>query len=225
MGNAKTEEDPELRGDALDGPEQKRAADHTAYQGKPTRIASCTSTAKKTPCMRTAWTSKTTIHRRWALPRAPNCRAADDVMIGAHASEGEPMVMGDIMTALVVTVDMDDRLERVKEIFDAKGFHHLPVTDENEKLSGIVSDRDLLRALSPYVGSAAETTRDLATLNKRVHQIMTRRPLTLRPQSTIAEAVNLLLTQHISCIPIIDDDFKPVGIVSWRDLLKSLAPG
>jgi hypothetical protein len=34
MGNAKTENDPELRGDALDGPEQKRAADHTAYQGK-----------------------------------------------------------------------------------------------------------------------------------------------------------------------------------------------
>jgi len=135
------------------------------------------------------------------------------------------MAMGDIMTAPVVTVDMDERLERVKEIFDAKGFHHLLVTDENKRLSGIVSDRDLLRALSPYVGSAAETTRDLATLNKRVHQIMTRRPLTLRPQSAIAEAVNLLLTQRISCIPIVDDDFKPVGIVSWRDLLKSLAPG
>ena len=135
------------------------------------------------------------------------------------------MAMGDIMTASVVTVDIDDRLERVKEIFDAKGFHHLLVTDENEKLTGIVSDRDLLRALSPYVGSAAETTRDLATLNKRVHQIMTRRPLTLRPQSAIAEAVNLLLTQRISCIPIVDDDFKPVGIVSWRDLLKSLAAG
>ena len=135
------------------------------------------------------------------------------------------MAMGDIMTAPVVTVDMDDRLERVKEIFDAKGFHHLLVTDENERLSGIVSDRDLLRALSPYVGSAAETTRDLATLNKRVHQIMTRRPLTLRPQSAIAEAVNLLLTQRISCIPIVDDDCKPVGIVSWRDVLKSLAAG
>lgn len=34
MGNTKIEDDPELRGDALDGPEQKRAADHTAYLGK-----------------------------------------------------------------------------------------------------------------------------------------------------------------------------------------------
>jgi acetoin utilization protein AcuB len=132
------------------------------------------------------------------------------------------MALCNIMTAPIVTVEMDDRLEVVKEIFDTKNFHHLLVLDEHKKLSGIVSDRDLLRALSPYVGSAAETARDLATLNKRVHQIMTRHPLTLRPQSTVAEAVNLLLAHRISCIPIVDDEFKPVGIVSWRDVLKSV---
>jgi acetoin utilization protein AcuB len=132
------------------------------------------------------------------------------------------MVISDIMTARVVTVGMDDKLELVKEIFDTQHFHHLLVVDEHGKLSGVVSDRDLLRALSPYVGSAAETARDLATLNKRVHQIMNRHPITLRPQSGAAEAVNLLLAHRISCVPIVDDEFKPVGIVSWRDLLRSL---
>src|ERR1700684_1104851 len=132
------------------------------------------------------------------------------------------MALSNIMTARVVTVEMDDRLEAVKEIFDTMSFHHLLVVDEHKKLSGVVSDRDLLRALSPYVGSAAETARDLATLNKRVHQIMTRHPITLRPQSTVADAVNLLLAHRISCVPVVDDDFKPIGIVSWRDLLKSL---
>jgi acetoin utilization protein AcuB len=135
------------------------------------------------------------------------------------------MTLANIMTARVVTVAMDDKLELVKEIFDTMNFHHLLVVDERGKLSGIVSDRDLLRALSPYVGSAAETTRDLATLNKRVHQIMTRHPITLRQHSGIAEAANLLLAHRISCVPIVDDDFKPIGIVSWRDLLKSLATG
>jgi len=137
-------------------------------------------------------------------------------------NEAVPMVMRDIMTAPVVTVEIDDKLEVVKEIFDTMNFHHLLVVDEHKKLSGIVSDRDLLRALSPYVGSAAETARDLATLNKRVHQIMSRHPITLQPQSTAAEAVKLLLAHRISCIPIVDDEFKPVGIVSWRDLLRSL---
>ena len=133
------------------------------------------------------------------------------------------MDLGSIMTARVVTVEMDDRLEIVKEIFDTMNFHHLLVVGEHKRLTGVVSDRDLLRAISPYVGSAAETARDLATLNKRVHQIMTRRPVTLRPQATVAEAVGLLLAHRISCIPIVDGESKPVGIVSWRDLLRALA--
>ena len=133
------------------------------------------------------------------------------------------MTLGKIMTARIVTVEMDDRLEVVKEIFDTMKFHHLLVVDEHKKLSGVLSDRDLLRALSPYVGSATETARDLATLNKRVHQIMTRRPITLRQESGIGEAVELLLKNRISCLPIVDDDFKPIGIVSWRDLLRTLA--
>ena len=132
------------------------------------------------------------------------------------------MVMRDIMTTRVVTVEMDDKLEVVKEIFDTMDFHHLLVVDEHKKLSGVVSDRDLFRALSPYVGSATETARDLATLNKRVHQIMTRHPITLHPEAPVAEAVHLLLAHRISCIPIVDDEFKPAGIVSWRDLLKAL---
>jgi len=133
------------------------------------------------------------------------------------------MTLSDIMTGRVVTIEMDDRLEVVKKIFDSVSFHHLLVVDDAKRLSGVVSDRDLLRALSPYVGSAAENARDIATLNKRVHQIMSREPITLRPQAPLADAVRLFLSHRISCIPIVDDGFRPVGIVSWRDLLRSSA--
>ena len=80
------------------------------------------------------------------------------------------MTLGDIMTAWIVPVEMDDRLEVVKVIFDTVNFHHLLVLDENKKLGGIVSDRDLLRALSPYVGSAAETARDLCLCRQILEQ-------------------------------------------------------
>jgi acetoin utilization protein AcuB len=133
------------------------------------------------------------------------------------------MLLSKIMTAKVVSVEMDDRLGVVKEIFDRLRFHHLLVVGDDETLRGVISDRDLLRALSPYVGSLNETTRDSATLNKRVHQIMTRKPLTLTADSTVTEAIALLLEHRISCIPIVNDAFKPVGIVSWRDVLKALA--
>ena len=135
------------------------------------------------------------------------------------------MEVDSIMTRRVVSVEMDDRLDVVKKIFDTLKFHHLLVVDDRGKLKGVVSDRDLLKALSPYVGSAAENARDLATLNKRVHQIMSRNLITLQPRAPISEAVQLFLDHRISCIPITDVALKPVGILSWRDVLKTLLAG
>jgi acetoin utilization protein AcuB len=131
------------------------------------------------------------------------------------------MHVRDVMTVRVVTVEMDDPLRMVKQIFDSTKFHHLLVVNEDHKLYGVVSDRDLLRALSPYIGTNVETARDIATLNKRVHQIMTRKPITLGPDALIEDAVELFLTSRISCIPVVNHDFRPLGIISWRDILKT----
>jgi acetoin utilization protein AcuB len=130
------------------------------------------------------------------------------------------MNLRSIMTTRVVSVELDDALEVVKGIFDSVKFHHLLVIDSSKKLCGVISDRDLLRALSPYVGTLSENARDTATLKKRVHQIMTRQPITLPPEATVNDAIDLFLNHRVSCIPIVDKNFKPVGIVSWRDILK-----
>jgi acetoin utilization protein AcuB len=132
------------------------------------------------------------------------------------------MSLASVMTARLVTVEIDDPLEVVKQIFDSVKFHHLLVVDSATKLCGVISDRDLLRALSPYIGTASENARDTATLKKRVHQIMTRQPVTLPPEATLADAVKLFLEHRVSCIPVVGPGFKAVGIVSWRDVLKSL---
>jgi acetoin utilization protein AcuB len=132
------------------------------------------------------------------------------------------MSLASVMTARLVTVEIDDPLEVVKQIFDSVKFHHLLVVDSATKLCGVISDRDLLRALSPYIGTASENARDTATLKKRVHQIMTRQPVTLPPEATVADAVKVFLEHRVSCIPVVVPGFKAVGIVSWRDVLKSL---
>ena len=126
-----------------------------------------------------------------------------------------------IMSKRLATVGFDDLLTTVKEIFDEASFHHLLVVEDG-KLRGVVSDRDLLRAMSPFIGSNVENARDLATLNKRVHQIMSRQPLTLPPEATIADAIALFLANNVSCIPIVTPAFEPVGIVSWRDILRAV---
>ncbi len=126
-----------------------------------------------------------------------------------------------IMSKSIVTVEMDDTLKTVKEIFDNTRFHHLLVVESN-KLFGVVSDRDLLKALSPKIGTIAETSSDTATLNKKVHQIMSRKPISLDLNAKIHDVIKLFNTNDISCIPIVDDNYKPVGIISWRDILKEL---
>jgi len=127
------------------------------------------------------------------------------------------------MTSRVVTVHMDDPVGVAKEIFDSMKFHHLLVVDGDGRLAGVMSDRDLLKALSPYVGTVAENARDLATLNKRAHQIMSRKPITLPPDADVRDAVKLILSERITCVPVVDAAFKPVGILTWRDLLRSFA--
>lgn len=126
-----------------------------------------------------------------------------------------------IMSKAVVTVDVDARLSRIKEIFEEQGFHHLLVTEKG-RLVGMISDRDVLKAISPYVGTDAETLRDKATLNKRSHQIMSRRLVTVTPPDPVLEAVKLFNRERVSCLPVVDDNQRPVGIVSWRDILRAL---
>lgn len=131
------------------------------------------------------------------------------------------MKVDKIMSTSVVTVEMDDSLWTVKSIFDHAKFHHLLVV-EAEKLVGVISDRDLLRAMSPYIGTVTETNRDLATLNKKVHQVMTRKPVVLYAHADINAAIDVFNKKNVSCIPIISADSRPVGIVSWRDVLRIL---
>ena len=128
------------------------------------------------------------------------------------------MLIKEIMTTRVATVSMDDRLSVIKEIFEQAHFRHLMVV-EDEVLVGVISDRDLFRAISPYLDSEAEMSRDTETLNRRAHQIMSRHPITISPELSLQDAAAIMLQQHVSCLPVLENGAL-VGIVSWKDLLK-----
>ncbi len=131
------------------------------------------------------------------------------------------MKVKDIMSSPVTTVQLDDNLSVVNRIFSSTKFHHLLVV-ENEKLFGIVSDRDLLKALSPNLGTAAEKLSDKATLNKKVHQVMSRKPITIDPMASVYKAIEIFEQHNVTCIPVVDAAGIPVGILSWRDIFKAI---
>lgn len=135
------------------------------------------------------------------------------------------MTLGDIMTRSVVTVHMDDTLQRIQEIFEESHFHHVVVTDGG-KVIGVISDRDLLKHLSPFVGNELmERNQDLNLLKRRVHQIMHRKLVVAPPDMSVVDATALLLRERISCLPIVKPDRRVCGVVTWRDLLAHSLSG
>lgn len=133
------------------------------------------------------------------------------------------MKIENLMNTKLITLSMDSTLSKAKEVFNNNKIHHLLITDDDGLLTGIITDRDLYKHVSPTVGTSHETHRDTALMQKKLHQIMQRSLVTAQTQQTINEAVVLFYDNHISCLPVIDKNNKPIGIITWRDILKVLA--
>ena len=86
-----------------------------------------------------------------------------------------------IMTSQVHTLHMDDSLRTATSLFERERFHHVVIV-ERGRVQGVVSDRDILKAASPFVNNPIlERPQDASTLKKRIHQIMTRTLVTVGP--------------------------------------------
>ncbi len=124
-----------------------------------------------------------------------------------------------IMSRPLVTVTMDSKLSDVQEVFERERFHHVVVVDDG-KVVGVISDRDLLKRLSPFVGSKLnERKQDENTLNLKAHQVMTRNPVTVSPDDSVQVAVELILKHSFRSLPVVENR-KPVGMISWKDILR-----
>jgi acetoin utilization protein AcuB len=117
---------------------------------------------------------------------------------------------------------MDDDLGKAKAVFDQHKIHHILVLDDKE-LVGVITDRDIYKHLSPTIGTKNQTPRDYSLLQKKLHLVMNRNLTTAPSNTTLNEAVLLFHDNHISCLPIVNNKMEPLGIISWRDILKVIA--
>ncbi|MEM7622343.1 MAG: CBS domain-containing protein [Planctomycetota bacterium] len=129
------------------------------------------------------------------------------------------MLVRDIMTSHVVTIDMDASVGHVCDVFDAAAFRHLVVV-EGGKVVGILSDRDAATHVSPFLGKMAERNQDLATLKRRVHQIMTRDPFVAVADEPVYKAGDRMIRERISSLPVVNAEHQIEGIVTLTDVAK-----
>jgi acetoin utilization protein AcuB len=63
--------------------------------------------------------------------------------------------------------------------------------------------------------------RDLAVLNKKAHQIMSRELVAVDKETSIEAAVKLLLSGNVSCLPVTSPEGDVEGILTWKDIFKA----
>ena len=124
-----------------------------------------------------------------------------------------------IMTRHPAAVPPDATLMEIRGYFSSRGIHHLLVV-EGERLVGVISDRDVLQAISPFLDTYAEDYRDAGTLTREAREIMSRDPVTIGPDATVEEAAALLLEYEISCLPVVSRRGSVEGILTSKDVLK-----
>jgi len=135
------------------------------------------------------------------------------------------MLVEKIMTSKVFTLEQQDMIDRAYFLIHYEGIRHLPVVEKG-KVIGIVSDRDMYKALGPksnsrvIEGADGKNNSELHVVPKRVGQIMRRGVITVNRESYASEAAAIMADKKIGALPVVDKDNKLVGILSSTDILK-----
>lgn len=124
---------------------------------------------------------------------------SQDEKLGATAA-----TVGELMSRDLVTVTSKTSAVEALKMLKDTGCHHLPVVNENRRLIGLVSDRDLLGRESD--------------LGERMNPQV----LTASPTTDLQEASQALVSQKFHSLVVIDEEQRPVGIVTSFDLLNYL---
>ena len=115
------------------------------------------------------------------------------------------------MTTELYTVHEDELVDLVAFVMDRKQIRHVLVEDDAQKIVGLVSYRSLLRLLTR--GQIGEPG-----LAIPVKDVMVRDPITIAPETTTTEAIELMHTNRVSVLPVVKDG-NLVGTVGERDFM------
>ncbi len=120
--------------------------------------------------------------------------------------------VSDLMTTPPVTINRDATIEEAATRMYENRVGSVLVVDEEEKLVGIVTERDIL-----YAVVKGKVGRGLP-----VWDIMTDNPITARPDEPLIEAIERMREANIRHLPVVDEEGRPVGVLSLRDIVDYL---
>ncbi|HYA58391.1 MAG TPA: CBS domain-containing protein [Thermoplasmata archaeon] len=147
-----------------------------------------------------------------------------------------------IMTRLVMTTSPDARVDQAARLLREWHVSGLPVIDEDGRVVGVISEKDIVRDLHKAAGvgaprglldlllesSPAKGENILAVCrnrlrNTRVREVMTKEVATVGPDTSLIESARLMKVNGVNRLPVVDKQERLVGIVTRADIVKDLS--
>ncbi len=118
------------------------------------------------------------------------------------------MKVKDIMTAPAVSINSDATVEEAAKVMRRHNIGSIPVTDDSGKLSGVLTDRDIvIRAVA----------RGMDIKERTVNEIMTQKVVFVSPKTDIEKTARTMAHDRIRRLPVIEHD-RLVGVIALGDI-------
>ncbi|MEA3640061.1 MAG: CBS domain-containing protein [Lamprobacter sp.] len=143
------------------------------------------------------------------------------------------MKVRDVMSGSVRSVKPDTKIVEVASLMCLFRFHGVPVVDDDNRLIGIIAEKDLLHSLFPTVESlmtegmhSVDMDRQMGRygeiLEKRVDELMTKHPISVDPDMHVLRAATVMVKHQFRRIPVAEKDGALLGMLSLGDVHKAI---
>ncbi|REL33487.1 CBS domain-containing protein [Rhodohalobacter sp. SW132] len=121
------------------------------------------------------------------------------------------LLVEEFMTTDLFTVQKDDIIELVANLIDWRRIRYIPVEDDSKHLVGLVSMRMVFREFNNVIHEKGEAS-------SSVGDVMIKNPITIHPEASILEAVDIMDSQKIGCLPVVKNN-RLVGIITEQNYM------
>lgn len=143
------------------------------------------------------------------------------------------MLIKDIMSTMITTLTPEDPVKKGASYFCMRKISGIPIVNEHDKLVGMLSEKDILRAIYPsyqeYYDDPLQfrvfsdlSSRYNTTTNLRIKDIYTQKVTAIESETPVLKALSLMISRRIRRLPVLDGHGKLVGIVSQEDIHQAL---
>lgn len=126
-----------------------------------------------------------------------------------RAARISPIKASDVMSSPAVTTREDVMVEEVARLMWENGVGSILVTNHENKLVGIITERDILYAVSHH----------LVGKNVQARSLMSRNVVTASPDEELSSVIEKMRDFNIRHIPVVDNEGHPLGVISIRDII------